>query len=70
VRYVIDPGRVTRVLLVDGWHDIHARSFEVLHGRRFTFVEVRVGTDARYRVSGPLTSILATAEDITPRRVA
>lgn len=75
----IDPDAVTHVLLADGWHDVKNSSFDldsyefitadgdVLHdggnvgvcATGFSFTTA----DGSYRLSGPLTAILAVRTD-------
>ena len=60
---------VTRVLLADGWHEVHQRTFE-LDGHSFGFYELigieHGGHRAEVRcVTGPVSSVLAV-ESIPP----
>ncbi|MDD7937725.1 hypothetical protein PHK61_04735 [Actinomycetospora lutea] len=64
---------VTRVLLVDGWHEVEERTFE-LDGHSFGFAELVAVegehgelTTTRRFITGPLTSVLAVeSEPRTP----
>jgi hypothetical protein len=58
----IDSGRVSEVLLVDGWHSIDVPSFTVSPAdQSFSFDETPAHTSRPRVVFGPLSAVLAVS---------
>jgi len=72
----IEVDKITRVLLSDGWYEVHNESFtldsyefgygdEILHGggqSRVCATGFAFLTDTKIRIAGPLTALLAVEE--------